>query len=53
MSELEKNLDRAENWCTTFRILGDITRLKILTALHFAGPYVLTVSELAEPQECA
>lgn len=48
MSELAKNLDRAENWCTTFRILGDITRLKILTALHFAGPYVLTVSELAE-----
>ncbi|MGC3906922.1 ArsR/SmtB family transcription factor [Corynebacterium propinquum] len=48
MSDLENNLERAENWCTTFRILGDVTRLKLLTALHFAGPYVLTVSELAE-----
>ncbi|WP_347276355.1 ArsR/SmtB family transcription factor [Corynebacterium pseudodiphtheriticum] len=48
MPDLKINLERAENWSATFRILGDITRLKILTALHFAGPYVLTVSELAE-----
>lgn len=48
MSGITNNLERAENWAPTFRILGDITRLKLLTALHFAGPYVLTVSELAE-----
>ena len=34
MSDLENNLERAENWCTTFRILGDVTRLKLLTARH-------------------
>ncbi|MDK4241708.1 ArsR/SmtB family transcription factor [Corynebacterium pseudodiphtheriticum] len=48
MPDLKINLERAENWSATFRTLGDVTRLKLLTALHFAGPYVLTVSELAE-----
>lgn len=46
--DLQRNLDVAEEWAGTFKILGDPTRLKLLSAIHFAGPFALTVTELAE-----
>ena len=46
--ELQRNLDLAEEWADTFKTLGDPTRLKLLSAIHFAGRFVYTVSELAE-----
>ena len=48
MAQLETNLELAGNWARVFRILGEPTRLKLLTAIHFAGQYGSTVSELAE-----
>ncbi|MCI6205876.1 MAG: metalloregulator ArsR/SmtB family transcription factor [Corynebacterium glucuronolyticum] len=35
-------------WAGTFKILGDPTRLALLSAIHYAGQNALTVSELAE-----
>lgn len=46
--ELQRNLDLAEEWAGTFKTLGDPTRLKLLSAIHFAGRFAYTVSELAE-----
>lgn len=37
-----------DRWASTFKILGDPTRLALLAAIHYAGQNVLTVSELAE-----
>nr|WP_076388455.1 metalloregulator ArsR/SmtB family transcription factor [Vaginimicrobium propionicum] len=48
MAELSDNLILAERRSKTFKILGDPTRLKLLTAIHFAGQYVYTVGELAD-----
>lgn len=38
----------SDEWAGTFRLLGDPTRLRLLTLLHYAGPGALTMSELAE-----
>lgn len=38
----------ADEWAPTFKILGDPTRLRLLLAMHYRGPGVATVSELAE-----
>ncbi|EFG81180.1 ArsR/SmtB family transcription factor [Corynebacterium ammoniagenes] len=46
--ELRHNLDLAEEWAGTFKTLGDPTRLKLLSAIHYAGRFAYTVSELAE-----
>lgn len=35
-------------WTPVFKTLSDPTRLALLTAIHFAGPQQLTVSELSE-----
>ena len=35
--ELEKNFAVAEQWSKTFKLMGDPTRLKLLSAIHFAG----------------
>ncbi|NLI04670.1 MAG: winged helix-turn-helix transcriptional regulator [Actinomycetaceae bacterium] len=43
-----KNLELAEKWSKTFKIMGDPTRLKLLSAIHYAGQHVYAVSELAE-----
>ncbi|WP_018298110.1 ArsR/SmtB family transcription factor [Corynebacterium lubricantis] len=48
MTDLDRNLAIAEGWSPTFKIMGDPTRLKLLSAIHFAGQHKLTVSELAE-----
>ncbi|WP_215522309.1 ArsR/SmtB family transcription factor [Varibaculum prostatecancerukia] len=48
MAQLSENLTLAQEWSPTFKILGDPTRLKLLTSIHFAGQYVYTVTELAE-----
>lgn len=48
MSDLDRNLAIAETWSATFKVMGDPTRLKLLSAIHFAGQHQLTVSELAE-----
>ncbi|WP_257161720.1 ArsR/SmtB family transcription factor [Corynebacterium cystitidis] len=49
--ELNRNLKLAEEWSGTFKILGDQTRLKLLSSIHFAGQFQYTVSELAEATE--
>ena len=46
--ELEKNFAVAEQWSKTFKLMGDPTRLKLLSAIHFAGQYAYAVTELAE-----
>lgn len=46
--ELQRNLNLAENWASTFKTLGDPTRLKLLSAIHYAGRFAYSVSELAE-----
>ncbi|WIM67711.1 metalloregulator ArsR/SmtB family transcription factor [Corynebacterium breve] len=48
MTNLERNLNLAEEWSGTFKIMGDPTRLKLLNAIHFAGQFKLSVSELAD-----
>ncbi|AIT61683.1 ArsR/SmtB family transcription factor [Corynebacterium doosanense] len=37
-----------EDWAGTFKILGDPSRLRLLTAIHASGQYVSSVTELAE-----
>lgn len=37
-----------EEWAARFHLLGDPTRLRLLAAMHQAGPGVSTVSQLAE-----
>lgn len=44
---MENNVD-IPAWSAVFKILGDPTRLTLLTAIHYAGKHQLTVSELAE-----
>lgn len=46
--ELQRNLNLAEKWASTFKTLGDPTRLKLLSAIHYAGRFAYSVSELAE-----
>lgn len=41
-------LRHVEEWTTTFKVMSDPTRLKLLAALHHIGPSVATVSELAQ-----
>lgn len=48
MAGLDHHLMNADEWAPTFKTLGDPTRLKLLCAIHFAGPFVATVTELAE-----
>ncbi|MDN6259000.1 MAG: metalloregulator ArsR/SmtB family transcription factor [Corynebacterium sp.] len=38
----------SDAWAETFRLLGDPTRLRLLTVLHYEGPGTLSMSELAE-----
>lgn len=38
----------SDDWAETFRLLGDPTRLRLLTVLHYEGPGTLSMSELAE-----
>lgn len=38
-------------WANTFKILGDPSRLRLLKAIHSAGPYVSSVTELADVAE--
>lgn len=38
----------SDDWSETFRLLGDPTRLRLLTLLHYEGPGALSMSELAE-----
>lgn len=47
MGQSESYLHNADEWAPTFKILGDPTRLRLLSALHFVGPYTATVTELA------
>lgn len=35
------------SWALRFQLLGDPTRLRLLTAMHHAGPCTATVGELA------
>ena len=51
MRNLDDNFNVAARWQPTFRILGDLTRLRVLSAIHFEGPFALTVSELAQHTE--
>lgn len=37
-----------EAWAERFHLLGDPTRLRLLAAMHQAGPGTATVGELAE-----
>lgn len=38
----------SDDWSETFRLLGDPTRLRLLTLLHHEEPGTLSMSELAE-----
>ncbi|AGP31839.1 ArsR/SmtB family transcription factor [Corynebacterium terpenotabidum] len=38
----------SDDWSETFRLLGDPTRLRLLTLLHYEGPGTLSMSELAD-----
>ncbi|MGO1948985.1 MAG: ArsR/SmtB family transcription factor [Mycobacteriaceae bacterium] len=38
----------SDDWSETFRLLGDPTRLRLLTVLHYVGPGAVSMSELAE-----
>lgn len=38
----------SDDWAETFRLLGDPTRLRLLTLLHYEGPGTLAMSELAD-----
>ena len=38
----------SDDWADTFRLLGDPTRLRLLTLLHYEGPGTLSMSELAD-----
>ena len=38
----------AEDLAAGFRLLGDPTRLRLLTLLHYEGPGTLSMSELAD-----
>ena len=38
----------ADEWAPAFKILGDPTRLRLLLAMHYRGPGMATVSELAQ-----
>lgn len=40
-----------DEWASTFKILGDPSRLRLLTAIHAAGQYVSSVTELAESSQ--
>ncbi|MDO5677013.1 MAG: metalloregulator ArsR/SmtB family transcription factor [Propionibacteriaceae bacterium] len=42
-----ETLDLAAEWSKLFKVLSDQTRLKLLLAMHYRGPGVATVSELA------
>lgn len=46
--DIPATLRTAETWAPIFKLLGDATRLKLLSAIHFSGQYVLSVGELAE-----
>lgn len=46
----DSELDITE-WSIRFHLLGDATRLRLLTAMHHAGPGAATVTELAEAAE--
>lgn len=41
-------LNSVADWTSTFKVMSDPTRLKLLTAMHHLGPSVATVSELAQ-----
>lgn len=41
----------SDDWSETFRLLGDPTRLRLLTVLHYVGPGTLSMSELADRAE--
>lgn len=45
--DLKHNLD-IEAWAERFNLLGDPTRLRLLAAMHQAGPDAASVGELAE-----
>ena len=51
MPNLDENFNVAARWQPTFRILGDLTRLRVLSAIHFEGPFASTVGELAQHTE--
>ena len=46
--ELSRLCTLSDDWADTFRLLGDPTRLRLLTLLHYEGPGALSMSELAE-----
>lgn len=41
-------LTLAEHWSPLFKALGDPSRLRLLIAMHYAGPGRATVTELAD-----
>lgn len=43
-----KLLDSMEHWTSTFKVMSDPTRLKLLAAMHHLGPSVANVGELAD-----
>lgn len=45
---LTRMRELSDDWAETFRLLGDPTRLRLLTVLHYVGPGALSMSELAE-----
>ena len=51
MPNLNENFNAAAQWQPTFRILGDLTRLRLPSAIHFEGPFASTVGELARHTE--
>lgn len=50
-ASLERMRELSDDWSETFRLLGDPTRLRLLTVLHYVGPGALSMSELAERAE--
>lgn len=48
MSNLDPLLQLADEWQPVFKVVSDRTRLRLLIALHHAGPANLTVQQLAK-----
>ncbi len=47
-ADVARMCDLSDDWSETFRLLGDPTRLRLLTVLHYVGPGALSMSGLAE-----
>ena len=48
MNNLDGLLNLADEWQPVFKLISDRTRLRLLVAMHHAGPANMTVQQLAD-----